>query len=167
MAFATFLVWRLRTGACGFWRYRKLPCIFLFLSDENLGASNILIKFTEFSFSNMEIQMRECLFDRSLKVKLNYFLFFFFRTLNTSQLFRQSILQQSSTPGSLHASQSSSTPNSHTEIWRSETVAQVFVDFWLNYGESDTNVYGRATPPRVRIENLRYQQGMKLFFQMF
>ena len=25
MAFATFLVWRLRTGACGFWRYRMSP----------------------------------------------------------------------------------------------------------------------------------------------
>jgi len=28
LAFATFLVWRLRTGACGFWRLRQLPIIY-------------------------------------------------------------------------------------------------------------------------------------------
>jgi len=38
MAFATFLVWRLRTGACGvgaygFWRYRMPPVYLMFIWD--------------------------------------------------------------------------------------------------------------------------------------
>jgi hypothetical protein len=34
------------------------------------------------------------------------------------------------------------------EIWRSESVIQVFIDFWLSYGEREMPLFGVS--PRVR-----------------
>ena len=32
--------------------------------------------------------------------------------------------------------------SSMVEIWRSESVIQVFIDFWLSYGEREVSLYG-------------------------
>jgi len=57
MAFATFLVWRLRTGACGvgacgFWRYRMPPGSFQESNERDLSVFlSIVIKSRQFAFS--------------------------------------------------------------------------------------------------------------------
>jgi len=54
LAFATFLVWQLRTGACGvgaygFWRYRMPP-------DLYIGEKKIERKFTASRLADQEIR---------------------------------------------------------------------------------------------------------------
>lgn len=73
------------------------------------------------------------------------------RSTHTSQLLRQSVIQQGSSPGSLHSSPAAAVTSTRTEIWRSETVAQVFVDFWLSHGEGEVGPVFSASgsPQRV------------------
>lgn len=71
------------------------------------------------------------------------------RSLHTPQLLRQSVIQQGSSSGSLHSSPATTVPSTRTEIWRSETVAQVFVDFWLSHGEAEVGpVFGPSGSPQ-------------------
>lgn len=73
------------------------------------------------------------------------------RPARSPTLFRQSVvLKQGSTSSSLHSSPSLPQQSSLVEIWRSESVIQVFIDFWLSYGERETSHPGIGTPPRVR-----------------
>ncbi|KDR21935.1 Sphingomyelin phosphodiesterase 4 [Zootermopsis nevadensis] len=71
------------------------------------------------------------------------------RPARSPTLFRQSVvLKQGSTSSSLHSSPSLPQQSSLVEIWRSESVIQVFIDFWLSYGERDMSYLGTATPSR-------------------
>ncbi|KAJ9593785.1 hypothetical protein L9F63_027570, partial [Diploptera punctata] len=68
------------------------------------------------------------------------------RPVRSPTLFRQSvILKQNSTSSSLHSSPTLPQQSSMVEIWRSETVIQVFIDFWLSFGERQTSVFGAPT----------------------
>jgi hypothetical protein len=64
----------------------------------------------------------------------------------------QFVLKQGSASGSLHSSPTLPQQSSLVEIWRSESVIQVFIDFWLSYGEREMPYLhlGSGTPPRVR-----------------
>ncbi|PSN42218.1 hypothetical protein C0J52_11255 [Blattella germanica] len=74
-------------------------------------------------------------------------------------LFRQSvILKQSTASSSLHSSPTLPQQSSLVEIWRSESVIQVFIDFWLNCGEKEKSQFGAGTPSRdflPTIEHIR------------
>jgi hypothetical protein len=73
------------------------------------------------------------------------------RPARSPTLFRQSVvLKQGSTSSSLHSSPTLPQQSSLVEIWRSESVIQVFIDFWLSYGEREMLYLGVGTPPRVR-----------------
>lgn len=78
-----------------------------------------------------------------------YLCLFGFRSAYTRQLLRQSVVQQGSSSGSLHSSPATAVTSTRTEIWRSETVAQVFVDFWLSHGEGEVgSVFGASGSPQ-------------------
>ncbi|XP_023727269.1 sphingomyelin phosphodiesterase 4 isoform X8 [Cryptotermes secundus] len=73
------------------------------------------------------------------------------RPVRSPTLFRQSVvLKQGSTSGSLHSSPTLPQQSTLVEIWRSESVIQVFIDFWLSYGEREIPYLhlGSGTPPR-------------------
>ncbi|XP_026291595.1 sphingomyelin phosphodiesterase 4 isoform X2 [Frankliniella occidentalis] len=71
------------------------------------------------------------------------------RSAHTPHLLRQSVIQQGSSSGSLHSSPATAVTSTRTEIWRSETVAQVFVDFWLSHGEGEIGpVFGASGSPQ-------------------
>jgi hypothetical protein len=62
------------------------------------------------------------------------------------------MLKQGSGSGSLHSSPILPQQSSLVEIWRSESVIQVFIDFWLSYGEREMPYLrlGSEMSPRVR-----------------
>jgi sphingomyelin phosphodiesterase 4 len=73
------------------------------------------------------------------------------RPARSPTLFRQSVvLKQSSTSSSLHSSPNLPQQSSLVEIWRSESVIQVFIDFWLSFGMREMpHVHpGIGSPPR-------------------
>jgi hypothetical protein len=89
----------------------------------------------------------------SLLQCINIILLILPRPVRSPTLFRQSVvLNQGSTSGSLHSSPTLPQQSSLVEIWRSESVIQVFIDFWLSYGEREMPYLhlGSGTPPRVR-----------------
>ncbi|XP_069703883.1 sphingomyelin phosphodiesterase 4 isoform X2 [Periplaneta americana] len=71
------------------------------------------------------------------------------RPARSPTLFRQSVvLKQGTTSTSLHSSPTLPQQSSLVEIWRSESVIQVFIDFWLSYGEREVPHIGIGTQPR-------------------
>jgi len=65
LAFATFLVWRLRTGgACGFWRYR-MPPLTHFAGMQPMGNGSLVIAtekvhFALVTYSRSETSTLDC-----------------------------------------------------------------------------------------------------------
>ncbi|XP_034252630.1 sphingomyelin phosphodiesterase 4 isoform X2 [Thrips palmi] len=85
------------------------------------------------------------------------------RSTHTPQLLRQSVIQQGSSTGSLHSSPATAVTSTRTEIWRSETVAQVFVDFWLSHGEGEVGPVFSASGSPQRLYPVDYNMSHHYF----
>lgn len=84
--------------------------------------------------------------------------FFLFTRLQTTRLLRSTILSPNSTSPTSAVPQQQCLP----QVWRSETIVQVFLDFWLEYTEEDQFSPNRS--PQVS-GNLPQRVGQ--FYQIF
>ncbi|XP_049858384.1 sphingomyelin phosphodiesterase 4 [Schistocerca gregaria] len=88
------------------------------------------------------------------------------RPADVPTIFRQSVLNQTNTPTSLHTS-SVIQQNDPVDIWRSETVVQIFVDIWLSVGQTDSLQISPIRERGLALDHIRVVRSMIKHFHYF